>query len=161
MRINDPIVRRSQRVLAMLHELHKQGYQNLGVYSGYSPSGGHWRCMIAPVHHLRVDNGGLELLQSDEALVAHHTSGTSGNHYFGWEDAKHDTARELAAKFLQRFPALANAGMGRNYVYAGWFVEVLGRSEEGELPVAFGDYLDFNGALKTTGHGEIPLPPLG
>lgn len=160
MRINDPIVRRSQRVLAMLHELHKQGYQNLAVYPGYSPSGGHWRCLVAPVNDLRIDMGRLRLTSSDHALVARHSSGTSGNHYFGWEDAAHDTARELAARFLQRFPRLSNAGRGRNYAYAGWFVEVLGRSEKGELPVAFGDCLELNGALKTTGHGEMPLPPL-
>ena len=160
MRIEDPIVRRSQRVLAMVHELHKQGYQNIGLYPGYSPSGCHWRCMITPVTFLRIENGGLDLRVKDGLLVAHHSSGASGNLYFGWEDARHDTARELSAKFVQRFPQLADAGRGRNYAYAGWFVELLGRSETGELPIAFGDYLEFHGTLKTTCHGEIPLPPL-
>ena len=39
MRHPDPIVRRCQRVLAMVHELHKRGYQRLRIMPGMSPSG--------------------------------------------------------------------------------------------------------------------------
>ncbi|GGG46532.1 hypothetical protein GCM10010964_37370 [Caldovatus sediminis] len=43
----DPL-RRSVRVLAMVGDLHKRGYQRVRVMPYMAPSGCHWRCEIVP-----------------------------------------------------------------------------------------------------------------
>lgn len=45
-RSSDPHLRRAQRVLAMVHELHKRGYQRLRIVPGMNSSGSAWRCFI-------------------------------------------------------------------------------------------------------------------
>lgn len=64
-----------------------------------------------------------------EGQSVHYTSGM-GNEYFDWRDAQHDTARDLAEKFVERFPDLASAGKGQGWEYVGWFVEMLGVAED-------------------------------
>jgi hypothetical protein len=64
------------------------------------------------------------------------------NAYFQWEDARHDNARMLARKFLERFPLIAQAGRGRDWEYAGWYVEMLGFADRGELPVSYADWYE-------------------
>jgi hypothetical protein len=43
----EPHIRRAVRVLSMVGELHKQGYQRLRVRPYMAPSGTAWRCTIA------------------------------------------------------------------------------------------------------------------
>lgn len=139
----DEHVRRATRVLTMVHELHKAGYQRLRIAPGMSPSGCHWRCIILPDGHVRdngwepkgEDWGGFE--QRD--LMACYTTG-QGSTYFGWTDAESDNARQLAAKFIERFPDLAWAGRGLDREYAGWLTWVLGKAEAGDLPVFYADH---------------------
>ena len=107
----DPITRRAVRVLAMVGELHRRGYQKLRVMPFMNSSGTAWRCSIGP-DTLFYRNHGAYLCDtgfSDEqsiSLSARYTSGEE-NHYFGWEDAENDEARVLAEKFLTRFTELA------------------------------------------------------
>ena len=64
-----------------------------------------------------------------------YTSGSAeSGEYFGWRDSSGDDARELALKFVTRFPALASAGDGWDYAYAGWFQHLLGLAERGWFP---------------------------
>ena len=44
----DPIIRRAVRVLAMVGEFHRRGYQKLRVMPFMSSSGHAWRCWIGP-----------------------------------------------------------------------------------------------------------------
>lgn len=158
----DPIVRRCQRVLAAVHELHKMGYQRLRIVPGRSPSGIHWRCKITPVSNVLRTHGAMA--RDFEGLSANYTSGMSDD-YFGWTDAKKDTARALAAKILGRFPELACAGRGRDWAYAGWYTEMLGFAARGELPVAYADWYEAPNprCLPTTTGTEsgLPMPPPG
>lgn len=134
-------IRNATRLLSMIHELHKAGYQRLRFHSGMSPSGLHWRCAITHAGNIAAD--GISFLAStpnDE--IAHHSSG-SEDRYFGWEDAAGRSARELAVLFIQRFPIIAQKGDGRDWAYAGWLTDVLGRAEHGAsdaIPVFFADY---------------------
>ena len=111
----------------MVHELHKVGYQRLRINAGIAPTGLSWRCVIAPA----VPQAGIE--------PARYTS-AAGRRYFDWDDAGQDTSRQLAAKFLARFPALCAAGAGLDFAYAGWLSWMLGKAEAGNLPVFFADY---------------------
>jgi hypothetical protein len=50
------------------------------------------------------------------------------------------TARLLADRFLGTFPAIAARGAGRDWAYAGWLTEVLGRAEHGRFVYFRADY---------------------
>lgn len=160
-RDSDPGVRRSQRILLMVHELHKLGYQRLRIAPGISPSGMHWRCAVTHVGNILAAHGAM-LRDWDDA--AHYTSGQD-NAYFGWEDARQDTARHLAAKFLERFPEIARKGRGLDWPYVGWYVQMLGFAERGAFPVAYADWCDapVAGYLPTTEScaSGLPIPPGG
>ena len=67
---------------------------------------------------------------------------SSACNYFEWTDAETDNARELAEKFVTRFPDVAKRGLGRDWVYAGWLSELLGALEGGDfLPVVEWEYM--------------------
>lgn len=159
--IENAVVRRAQRVLAMVNELHKQGYQNLGIYAGMSPSGMHWRCYLTPYSDffIRPDSNEIELVAYD--VNPGYSSGESGNCYFGWDDAKQDNARQLAAKFIDRFPRLISSCEGYNPEYAGWFNYMLGISESGALPVMYRDYYECSSnKIRTTDNNvNLIMPP--
>ncbi|MGY3692197.1 hypothetical protein ACVIGA_002277 [Bradyrhizobium sp. USDA 3240] len=171
-------VRRAVRVLAMVGELHRRGFQKLRVMPFMSPSGNHWRCWIGP-DTLFYRNHGARLRDSDfsevqsESLSARYTSGDE-NHYFGWQDAENDDARFLADKFVTRFTRLADEGEGWSYTYAGWYQRLLGLAERGWMPVVMSD--DPSSSLKKVnlqdlrpsewrregdGKQSLPLPPAG
>lgn len=137
-------VRDGGRLLAMVHELHKAGYQKLRIYPGMAPSGCHWRCDILAVSEIDPATHRPLKPQSVEARY----SSSQKRAYFGWTDAGDDSARELAVKFIARFPALIEAGRGADWPYAGWFTQMLGFAEQSHLPTFYADYL-------------VTLPPHG
>ena len=121
----------------MVYQLHKQGFQRLRIVPGMSGSGLHWRCSITPISNILVSHGALP--RSYEENYASYSS-SMDNYYFEWRDAQKDSARELAKKFKERSPEITELGRGRDWEYAGWYVEMLGVAEQGFLPVAYGDY---------------------
>ena len=133
----DPQIRRAQRVLLMVHELHKRGYQRLRIVPGVSPSGAYWRCSVTPITNTLTTHGAL--FRDYDRDAAHYTSGME-NRYFDWRDAEQDTARRLASKFVERFPDITAKGLGRDWAYAGWYAEMLGLAERGCLPIAYADW---------------------
>lgn len=58
-------------------------------------------------------------------------SSADGANYFGWPLAAQMDARKLAETFVGKFPILAKRGTGRDWRYAGWLTDVLGRAEQG------------------------------
>lgn len=161
MRHPDPIIRRCQRVLAMVHELHKRGYQRLRIVPGLSGAG-YWRCHVTPVGNVLRAHGAMA--RDPGRQSATYTSGMD-NAYFGWEDARRDTARDLADRFLARFPEIAEPGRGRDWAYAGWYVEMLGIAERGHLPVSYAEWYanPHPRWLPTTAGFDsgLPMPPGG
>jgi hypothetical protein len=153
-------IRRAQRVLLMVHELHKRGYQRLRIAPGMSPSGMHWRCGVTPRMNILKTHGALLHQWSDE-LLAGYGSGQEA-HYFGWRDAVTDSARDLATKFEERFPRIVQLAKGRDWEYCGWYVEMLGYAEQGHIPIAYQEF-GTDQWIMTTGGPEvtIPLPPGG
>lgn len=137
-------VRRAVRVLAMVGELHRRGYQKLRVMPFMAPSGTYWRCYIGPDTLFYRNHGAFlrNTAHDDEAqsasLSARYTSGEA-NHYFGWLDAEKDDARSLADKFITRFMTLASRGEGWSYAYAGWYQRLLGLADRGWMPVVLSD----------------------
>lgn len=157
----DPILRRCQRVLLMVHELHKRGYQRLRIMPGMSASGMHWRVCITPISNVLRTHGAMAVDYSRMSAVY---CSADENLFFGWDDAREDSARALADKFQRRFPALLSAAEGSDWDYAGWYVEMLGLAESGALPIAYADWYEPQdpGRLKTTDAArDLPLPPPG
>ena len=125
-----PIIRRSVRLLYAVQELHKQGFHNLACICAMSPSGMDWRISLHPFQNLYFDEDGF--VRSTK-IFGHervsHSSANGGNCYFGWEDAKDLTARQLAERIKERFPELIAASVGENYAFCGWFTHMLGIAE--------------------------------
>ncbi len=146
--------RRTGRVVAMVHELHKAGYQLIRISPGLSPSGLHWRCPITCAANIAPDGFSIKAASPATGLFVPYTSADPG--YFGWTDAAAFSARQLAVRFLHAFPLLAQAGLGRDWAYAGWLTEALGVVEQGntsDYPVFYADYpLDLDAR-------SVPRPP--
>jgi len=70
----------ARKVLLLLSELHLRGLQLLRACVMMNSSGTSWRCSIAPVSLVSIDNGAL-LVQAgwDSPLVAHYTSASGAN----------------------------------------------------------------------------------
>ena len=74
----DAIARRTARLVAMVHELHKAGYQRLRVSPGLSPSGVHWRCSVTCACNVQPD--GFTAIDHTDAggLFAAYSSASPG-----------------------------------------------------------------------------------
>lgn len=153
--------RRALRVLRLVHELHKHGFQLLRIAPGMSASGCYWRCAITHKANILRSHGAM--LSDEERLVAHHTSGQA-NEYFGWTDATDDTVQQLATKFTERFADIVDASRGDDWEYAGWYVRMLGYAEREMFPVAYADWHeepDPRFLPLWGGQSDLPMPPPG
>lgn len=139
----EPHIRRAVRVLAVVGELHKRGFQRLRIMPYFYATGA-WRCSIAPVLFFYRNHGAIHVEPNgvdarDAAMVVRYTS-AADNHYFDWDDATTDNARSLADKFVERLPLLSDIGRGWDYPYAGWYLRLLGYAERGWIPYVFAEY---------------------
>lgn len=103
-----------------------------------SPSGGSWRCNIAPVTFFSEDGAELIDFGNDGVTTVAYTS-AAGDEYFSWTDAAYETPSGLARLFIERFPQIIAAGRGSDWPYTGWYVEMLGLTYPNHLPYAFAD----------------------
>ena len=132
-------VRRGQRAIRVVSELHRMGFQHLRIMPYEHPLA--WRLAVAPRNYFSLRNG-ASLKNDAWNGVPIYSSAGGGNCYFDWQDAKVDSARVLAEKFLLRFPEVAMRGAGRDWLYAGWLSELVGVLEGGDfLPVTLWDYM--------------------
>jgi hypothetical protein len=132
-----PLVRRAHRVIRMVSDLHRMGYQRLRVMPYLHPMA--YRIAIAPVECFIKANG---VALEDEGLMrAAIYSSASENQYFDWTDAKSHSSLQLAEKFVERFPDLSKSGMGADWGYAGWLADLVGFLGTGDwLPVVRSEY---------------------
>lgn len=158
----DPVLS-SRRVLEMVRNLHAMGYERLRICPGMSASGTSWRCTVTPVTNVKREHGAsIADWQQSEAT---YTSG-SRDQPFGWADAPGKTVGQLARMFLERFPAIADAGWGPDRAYAVWYREMLEQTKPDRLPYVYADWPTPEGGLPTIGSGAtreviVPLPPAG
>lgn len=122
-------IRRAQRCLRMLSELHHLGYQQLRGMPYINPLG--FRFAIAPKDCF--SKNGIAI--PDEMLVINNerVAITGAGEYFGWNDTSGNSARTLAEKFVERFPKIAEKGRGRDWEYSGWLAELIGFLEGGDM----------------------------
>ncbi|MBK7703844.1 MAG: hypothetical protein IPI34_13630 [bacterium] len=150
-----------RKVLLMVSELHVRGYQRLRISPGVSPTGFHWRCNITPASNILSSHGAILAEASD--LVACYSSASEAS-YFNWKDAAHLTPSRMAVLFMERYSSLVRAGHGSDWLYAGWYQEMLGITYPDLFPIAYDDDGDMEDCLGAIGGREgvtIPLPPPG
>ena len=174
MRSQEPWIRQSQRVIRMVGELHRMGFQKLRIMPFEYPLA--YRVYVGPVAIFSRKNGANIVEPIDDTYAGY--SSASGSAYFGWTDATTDDARSLAEKFISRFPAIAERGRGRDWRYAGWLSELLSVFEQfpSRLPIVQDEYMEPSGDSLTTlplrlygvrdgrddgGEMDFPLPPPG
>lgn len=132
-------MRRAVRVLAMIGELHKLGFQRLRFHTQDRGIG--LRLYVTTTDKIRQDHGAIMITDQGSVL---YVSGM-GNKYFDWTDATADNARQLAAKFMIRFPELVEQGRGLDLSYAGWYQYMLGLAERGYFPIIYDEYSSTDG----------------
>jgi hypothetical protein len=152
-----------RRLLLMVRELHRRGYERLRASPGLSPSGCHWRFFVTPVSNIRCSHGAR--VWNHGGAVAFYTS-AHGAHCFGWPDASGDSPVELATKFLDRCAELCASAHGPDEAYARWYAEMLEATEPDGLIYAYADWelpIDRLPFLSRAGHVHVhvPLPPPG
>ncbi|WP_234419507.1 hypothetical protein [Lelliottia sp. WB101] len=120
-------IRKAQRCLRMLSELHRLGFQHLRGMPYFNAQG--FRFAIAPRHYFSDNGIAIPAAKLSDEFVAI----TGAGHYFSWTDTDGNDARALAEKFITRFPDIALAGKGRDWEYAGWLSELIGFLEQGDM----------------------------
>lgn len=164
------MVRRGQRLIRMVSELHRLGFQRLRIMPYEAEQG--CRLLFGPVDGFSSLNGAYWARTLAIGGCDHIIVGPSDWPPFGWIDANTDNARQLADKFILRFPDLCAESLGRDWHYAGWLSELLGVLEATDaLPVTMLDYMspkpwDMKGLVirsygKSAADREFDLPPPG
>jgi hypothetical protein len=105
------------RLMAMMHELHKAGYQRLYLYSWPKPSGLHWRW------HLFT--GSRQWLQRSWR-EGWYGSGAEYNlnPVLGWGDTPGDSSHELVSALAKFDPQGLAQAIGPDEEHATWFADV-------------------------------------
>lgn len=132
----------SRKLLLMVAELHRMGYQRLRIVPGMAPSGCYWRCKIVPASMISPNHGAKSDCHND--MAARYSSGQEDN-FFGWNDVVGNTPTEMAQKFIERFPKIAEAGCGGDDKYVSWYLEMLRLTEP-------------DGIIFTTADSDWPIP---
>ena len=125
-----------RRLLHMVTELHRMGYEQARIAPGVAPSGLFWRLSVTAASNTEPDNGAL---MRDFSRGANYSSG-AGAEYFGWTDASADSPVELAKKFVERFPDIAAEARGRDPEYVRWYQEMVAATEPDGLVYAYADW---------------------
>ena len=142
-------IRRATRILSMVHELHKAGYQGIRICCGLSDRNAEWTCHIFSAE-TTAPSGWAPAFVERAAKYTNQSNGT----YFEWKDSTNDNARELAIKFLTRETEIAREGAIEDWEYAGWLTSIVGLAENGKLPAFYGGL-----EREKEAYRETTLPP--
>lgn len=143
-------------ILEAVGVLHARGHQHLRVFSGMSGSGLYWR--IAITHSANVSGRGATTHPRKFGSSFSYTT-AAGLEVSGESVDRATTASDLADRILAVLP---DPGLGRDWEYAGWYVELLGLVRRYRaLPIAYADYFDPEAGWEIGwGSGlRIPHPP--
>ena len=143
-------VRCTVRVIRMVSELHRMGFQRLRLMPYESPTGYNVWIAAAPAFSM-VNPIYCEDMEAPHAC--YHAS--SHDHYFDWDCAAGWDARQLADNFVKTFDRLCQLGRGSDWVYAGWLADLLARLEAHPDKLPHVDLTDFVDVLPTE---KLALP---
>lgn len=142
------------RVLQGVLVLHQRGYHQARVLPGLSPSGVHWRILIAPSSPDSESDSGVEFDAEPSVVYS-----TAADHAFeGWlVDATTDPGT-VADLILKALPGLT--ATDEDPAYVSWFVGLMQLvANHGELPIAYADYFDGARGWEIGWGSEVRYPP--
>lgn len=113
-----------QKLLFIIEELHKRGYENLKAIPSLSPSGTGWR---------------LELFSADWSQRIPANNWLYSNFRIEEQEIKLSIP-ELARLFEEEHFEFLQLCKGENKKYTAWFSSMLIQLDREELPYAFSDY---------------------
>jgi hypothetical protein len=158
------------RLIKMMVELHRRGFQLLRIFPYEYPIA--WRLKIAPKPFFSARNGAYIDPSNfgDQTIDDATYSSSSGLKYFDLENVERLDAEHLAGEFARAFPRLCEAGLGRDWEYAGWLSELSGHvSRTKLLPFVMAEYfepdpsdltyLPLRDYARGTEVTKFPLPP--
>lgn len=155
-----------RRVLLMLRELHRLGYERLRATPSLGAEG--WQCPVVPASWALAEHGGLFQMPELAPRVPHELvrpvySSATGQYPFGWDDAAFDPPAVLARKFVDRAPSIAQLGRGKDAAYARWFRDLLKQTAPAGLFYATAEGTGPADGLYPTEPNQplLPLPPPG
>lgn len=117
-----------RKVLLALALLHQQGYEQLRISAGASPTGSHWRYQILPRRYFDPNNG---LLLASGVILPPHPKDAVGGKMDEMPEPE-----ELAQMWLDHYECLEE-GLAADKHYVKWyadFINLLGRTE---VPVMY------------------------
>jgi hypothetical protein len=154
----------ARKVILMLAELHKRGYERLRLLPGMAPNGIHWRYAITPIAHVSREHGarsGASCGYDDFPRG----SLSASDQMVGWGDNPTSSPKELADLFVRTYPAICRDGKGKDSEYVAWYKSMLMRTHPDGIVWAYSDsYNDNPPPIEGLGAGEhvnIPMPPPG
>ena len=105
------------RLMAMVRDLHRAGYQRLYLYSWPKPSGMHWRWHLFCGRHNWLERPRREGWYGSGADY-------NFNPILGWGDCPGASASELASALAQFDPQGFAQALGRDEDHSAWFAAV-------------------------------------
>lgn len=157
-----------RRVLLMLRELHRMGFERLRAPAYMYPIA--WRCPIVPSHWTQQEHGGLldNAASAPECYSSvqpgEYTYSSSSEQYpFNWPDVAFASPQELAARFVRECAEIVAAGWGPDREYVDWFERVLEMTKPNGVYYAVSEYEPPTDIIYPfmTSATRIPSPPPG
>lgn len=161
----------------MVAELHKLGYEQLRICPRLSLSGVHWQCWLTASANVLQRHGAqispalmVESFRSTDPVVAKSAFCTSANEdrLFAWNDAVNNDPNELAAKFIERFPAVISEAHVEDSDYVRWYRHMIDVSAPDGVPSTYISspetseiLVDKLAILGESQNNSVPLPPPG
>lgn len=133
-----------QKLLFMVEELHKRGFQKLRVIPSLSPSGMNWRCRF-------VEKSKRYECLSSNWICDHEIENST-------EELEY-TTQELADLFTQENKEFIEHCKGEDEEYKNWYSQMLRQLKKDELPYAFADWGIPEGTWRTSEGNEIKTLP--
>lgn len=155
-----PVGAFARKLMAVVAELHRRGYESLRIVPGLSPSGCHWRCEFVPASRCFPDDGALLKRGGGRNVPCYSTA--EGLGAFGWPDAAARTVEELADRFQAKLSALLAGCRDPDPAYVRWFQETLDATAPLGLVVAYADMRLQPDSLYVVGECSrkwVPKPP--
>lgn len=134
-------MRNRQKLLFMVKELHKSGFENLRIVPSVSPSGLSWRCeFITNKGELYHASDWISRFEEDKKEIKH-------------------SPQELADIFLRENLNFLNKCKGDNNKYVQWYKTMIESLKDNELPYAFSDYFSPSDYWETSEGNKIMTLP--
>ncbi len=138
----------ARKLILTVSVLHSEGFGNLRLNAGMSPSGCYWRFLLHPTgRNQPAESGSL-------------TNQTS----LGWDDSEETSPEELAEIIRTRFPEIMKAARREDSAYASWLKTIIETSEPQGLFIEYWDSWDGKcddvGLINCTSEIRFPKAPL-